>query len=39
MQMGVLLVLAFVAAIGPLAYWYGVDSRSDDERGSLFPRV
>jgi hypothetical protein len=30
--MGVVLVLAFLAAIGPLAYWYGVDSRIDDPR-------
>jgi hypothetical protein len=37
--MGVVLVLAFLAAIGPLAYWYGVDSRVDDARGSIFPRL
>jgi len=30
--MGVVLVLAFLAAIGPLACWYGVDSRIDDPR-------
>jgi len=31
--MGVLLVIAFVVAIGPLALLYGVDSRSWDHRG------
>ena len=28
--MGVVLVIAFLAVIGPLAYWYGVNSRVDD---------
>jgi hypothetical protein len=36
--MGVALVLAFLAAIGPLAYWFGVDSRVDDRRGWIVPR-
>jgi hypothetical protein len=36
--MGVLLVLAFLAAIGPLAYLVGVDSRVDDSRGWIVPR-
>jgi hypothetical protein len=31
--MGVVLVIAFLLAIGPLALLYGVDSRSWDERG------
>jgi hypothetical protein len=31
--MGVLIVIAFLLAIGPLALIYGVDSRSWDERG------
>jgi hypothetical protein len=35
---GVVLVLAFLVAIGPLAYLYGVDSRVDDPRGWLVPR-
>jgi hypothetical protein len=30
--MGVVLVLALLAAIAPLAYFYGVDSRIDDPR-------
>ena len=36
--MGVLLLLSFLAAIGPLAYWAGVDSRVDDPRGWIVPR-
>ena len=36
--MGALLVLAFLAAIGPLALLYGVDSRVDDARGWIVPR-
>jgi hypothetical protein len=36
--MGVVLVLAFLVGIGPLAYWYGVDSRVDDPRGSIVSR-
>jgi hypothetical protein len=35
-MLGVLLVIAFVLAIGPLALLYGVDSRSDSHRRSLF---
>jgi hypothetical protein len=31
--MGVLLVIAFLLTIGPLALLYGVDSRSWDDRG------
>jgi hypothetical protein len=31
--MGVVLVIAFLLAIGPLALLYGVDSRRWDERG------
>jgi hypothetical protein len=31
--MGVLLVIALLLAIGPLALLYGVDSRSWDDRG------
>jgi hypothetical protein len=37
-QMGVVLVLAFLAVIGPLALLYGVDSRVDDPRGWIVPR-
>jgi hypothetical protein len=37
-QMGVVLVLLFLVAIGPLAYWCGVDSRVDDPRGWIVPR-
>jgi hypothetical protein len=37
-EMGVVLVLVFLVAIGPLAYWYGVDSRVDDPRGWIVPR-
>jgi hypothetical protein len=36
--MGVLLVLAFLVAIGPLALIYGVDSRVDDRRGWIVAR-
>jgi hypothetical protein len=36
--MGVVLVLVFLVVIGPLAYWYGVDSRVDDPRGWIVPR-
>jgi hypothetical protein len=32
---GVLLVLAFVVAIGPLAVLYGADSRLDGDRRSI----
>jgi hypothetical protein len=38
MSMGVVLVLAFLAAIGPLAILYGVDSRVDDKRGWIVSR-
>jgi hypothetical protein len=31
--MGLVIVIAFLVAIGPLALLYGVDSRSWDERG------
>jgi hypothetical protein len=31
--MGVLLVIAFLLAVGPLALLYGVDSRRSDQRG------
>jgi hypothetical protein len=31
--MGLVFVIAFLLAIGPLALLYGVDSRSRDERG------
>jgi hypothetical protein len=31
--MGVVIVIAFLLAIGPLALLYGVDSRRSDERG------
>jgi hypothetical protein len=34
--LGVLLVLAFVIGIGPLAVLFGVDSRRDSDRGSFF---
>jgi hypothetical protein len=33
MAMGFLMVLAFVVLVGPLAYFYGADSRDPDERG------
>jgi hypothetical protein len=33
MTMWFLLVLAFVVLVGPLAYFYGADSRDLDERG------
>jgi hypothetical protein len=36
--MGVVLVLAFLALIGPLTLWCGVDSRVDDPRGWIVPR-
>jgi hypothetical protein len=35
-MLGVLLVVAFVLAIGPLALLYGVDSRFESDRRSLF---
>ena len=35
-MLGVLLVFAFLVAIGPLALLYGVDSRRDSDRGSFF---
>jgi hypothetical protein len=31
--MGLVIVIAFLLAIGPLALLYGVDSRRPDERG------
>jgi hypothetical protein len=31
--MGLVIVIGFLVAIGPLALLYGVDSRSWDERG------
>jgi hypothetical protein len=31
--MGLVIVIAFLLAIGPLALLYGVDSRRSDERG------
>jgi hypothetical protein len=34
-MLGVLLVVAFVVAIGPLAALYGVDSRFDSDRRSI----
>lgn len=34
-MLGVLLVIAFVIAIGPLAVLYGVDSRLDRDRQSI----
>jgi hypothetical protein len=34
-MLGVLLVVAFVVAIGPLAVLYGVDSRLDGDRRSM----
>jgi hypothetical protein len=34
-MLGVLLVVAFVLAIGPLALLYGVDSRRDSDRSSF----
>jgi hypothetical protein len=36
--MGVVLVLAFLALTGPLALWYGVDSRVDGPRSWIVPR-
>jgi hypothetical protein len=35
-MVGVLLVLAYLIAIGPIAVLYGVDSRHDSDRGSFF---
>jgi hypothetical protein len=35
-MLGVLLALAFVIAIGPIAVLYSVDSRRDSDRGSFF---
>jgi hypothetical protein len=35
-MMGILLVTAFLIAIGPLAILYGVDSREERDRGSFF---
>jgi hypothetical protein len=35
-MVGVLLVLAYLIAIGPIAVLYGVDSRRDSDRGSFF---
>ena len=35
-MVGALLVLAYLIAIGPIAVLYGVDSRSDSDRGSFF---
>jgi hypothetical protein len=34
-MLGVLLVTAFLLAIGPLALLYGVDSRRESDRGSI----
>jgi hypothetical protein len=34
-MLGILLVLTFVVAIGPLAVLYGVDSRLDSDRRSI----
>ena len=31
--MGVLLILAFLVLIGPLSYFFGVDSRRSTDRG------
>jgi hypothetical protein len=31
--MGAFLVMSFVLVVGPLALFYGVDSRRSDERG------
>jgi hypothetical protein len=31
--MGVLLILAFLVLIGPLSYFFGVDSRRSADRG------
>jgi hypothetical protein len=33
MHMGAYLMLAFLALIGPLAYFFGVDSRRTTDRG------
>jgi hypothetical protein len=35
-MVGVLLVLAYLIAIGPIAVLYGVNSRRDSDRGSFF---
>lgn len=35
-MLGVLLAVAFVIVIGPIAVLYGVDSRRDSDRGSFF---
>jgi hypothetical protein len=35
-MVAVLLILAYVIAIGPIAVLYGVDSRLDSDRGSFF---
>ena len=35
-MLGVLLAVAVVIAIGPIAVLYGVDSRRDSDRGSFF---
>jgi hypothetical protein len=35
-MLGVLLALAFVIAIGPLALLCGADSRRENDRGSFF---
>jgi hypothetical protein len=35
-MVGVLLVLAYLIAIGPIAVLYGVYSRRDSDRGSFF---
>jgi hypothetical protein len=34
-MLGVLLVVAFVLAIGPLAVFFGVDSQLDSDRRSI----
>jgi hypothetical protein len=35
-MVGLLFVLAYLIAIGPIAVLYGVDSRLDSDRGSFF---
>jgi hypothetical protein len=32
-DMGAMILLAFIVLVGPLAYFFGVDSRVVDERG------
>jgi len=33
--MGSLLVISFIVLVGPLSYFFGVDSRRPDDRGWL----